>query len=98
MSGGAVVIRRQNQYMELFNRKGAVDAEHAIGVEEIGYRRNFIFNRMVSRGIFVECTSGRFYIDNEAAARFRAQRREKERIILGALVVFFVIYYLTRRR
>ncbi len=96
-SGGAVVIRRQNEYISIFTRLGAFDEEHALNLNEAGIRRSFVFERMCSRNIFIECRNGLFYIDVQAAELFKKNRRSKKYILLIITIIFLVIYYLTKR-
>lgn len=95
---GAVILRRQNRYMELFNKLGAVDPENSISIEEHGIRRSYIFRRMVDRGIFIECEKGWFYIDNQAAERFRVHRRFMAMAALAVMLVVLAIYFLAGGR
>ena len=96
-SGGAIVIRRQNEYMSIFTRFGAFDKEHAINLNEVGIRRSFVFKRMCSRKIFIECGNGLFYMDVQAAEHFKEHRRIKKYILLIITIIFLFIFYLTRR-
>lgn len=75
MSAGAAVIHKQNKLIRLFNEAGAVDAEHAISINKYAIRRNFIFERMISRGVFIECEPGIFYIDNTAVPMFEPVKK-----------------------
>lgn len=93
-SAASVVIRRQNQYIDRFNRLGATDAEHAIYPEEVNIRRSFLFIRMVDRGVFVPCQDGRYYIDNQAAVRFKDMRRQRLMAVLIVIIFMIIIVYL----
>jgi hypothetical protein len=89
---GAAVIRRQNQNIDLFNRAGAIDEEHSVLPEEIGVRKRPVFRLMAARGIFIECAPGRYYIDNQASERFKAQRHRRSLLILAAAAIIFLLY------
>jgi hypothetical protein len=73
---------------------GAVDEAHFIRLEEARIRRSYVFNRMVDRGIFIECVNGKFYIDNEAAERFKVMRRKRVVIALVVILVLMAVYFL----
>lgn len=96
-SGAAAVIRRQNEYIAIFTRLGAFDEKHAINLNEVGIRRNFVFERMCSRNVFIQCQNGLFYMDVQAAELFKTHRRNKKAILLIFTIILLVIIYLTRR-
>ncbi len=92
MSTAAVIMRKQNMYIDTFNRLGATSAEKAISLEEANIRRDYIFSRMVGRGIFIQCEDGKYYIDNQAADSL-AQLRRKSSIISALLILAILIMY-----
>ena len=100
MSGisGAVIIRKQNQYMDKFYRAGAVDGIHSINPKDIGIRNNLIFKRMVRREIFIDAGGGRYYMDIQRAREFKNLRRRRAMIALIIVVIFLVICYLLAGR
>ena len=73
MSGeaGAIIIMKQNKYIDLFNNLKAIDEEHSVALNDIGVRRGLVFNRMIAKGVFVECNDGKFYINNQTAINFK---------------------------
>jgi hypothetical protein len=75
MSAGAAVASKQNRYLRRFEAAGATDADHATTPEQAGCRSSFVFNGLVRRGIFVEVSDGRYYLDLEMAEAFRERRR-----------------------
>ena len=91
---GAIVIRKQNKYIDMFNKVGAIDATNSVSLSEIGIRRSFIFNRMVSRVVFNQCEDDKFYVDNIAAVFFKEYRRKKALILLVLVLVIVGISYL----
>ncbi len=94
MSGAAAVIHKQNSLIRFFNEVGAVDAEHAIFIREFNIRRSYVFERMVSRGVFVECEPGRFFIDNVMVPVFIQKRRSRALITLAVVLLIVALYYL----
>jgi hypothetical protein len=74
MSAAAAVIHKQNKLIGFFNEVGAVDPEHAIFIDAFNIRRSYVFERMVSRGVFLECEPGKFYIDNGMVPVFVQKR------------------------
>lgn len=75
MSGGAVIVRRQNQFIHAFRRAGAVSPDTARGLDELSLRESWVFRRMAARGVFVHADGGRWYISEPAAKAFVRRRR-----------------------
>lgn len=98
MSGATVVIHKQNKLIRLFNEAGAIDAEHAISISEIGVRRSLVFNKMVSRGILIECRPDFFYINNNEVPRFNEQRRIRGIIAVVVFLIICALYNLFGRK
>lgn len=95
---GVLTIARQNQYLNLFTQLCAIDREHAVTLEEAGIERSIIFNTMCARGIFIRCENNRFYMDTQAAMRFKAQRHRKKYILLIGLVIFLILSYIIKSK
>jgi hypothetical protein len=74
MSGGAIILIRQNQYIRRFRHAAAASPETAVYLENIGCRDSWIFQRMAARGVFVRIPDGRWYRDNAATASFIKRR------------------------
>lgn len=86
------IVLKQNKYIKLFNDLGAIDAEHAIFMNNRGIMGHHVFDRMVNRGVFIECEGGKFYMDVDAARRFRDLRRKRAIIaLLVALAIAFIL-------
>jgi hypothetical protein len=93
--GGASVIVKENQYMRVFRRAGAVDPDRARTLDELGVRETRIFRRMADRGVFVAAGNGAFYMDRDAAAEFVTRRRKRALfmlilVLLALLALFFL--------
>ncbi|HNQ90821.1 MAG TPA: hypothetical protein PKM73_19575 [Verrucomicrobiota bacterium] len=54
-------------------------------------RRSWVFDRMVSRGVFVGLDHDRFYMNQEAAGAFLAAQRRRILTVAGILLVMSVI-------
>lgn len=89
-STGLLIVLKQNKYIKLFSDLGAIDAEHAISMNNRGIMGHHVFDRMVRRGVFIECEHGKFYMDVNAAIRFRELRHKKG--IIAAIVVLAIIF------
>ncbi len=71
----AVAARKRRKILAAFRDAGALCAEDARTLEELGLKSSVILRRMVRTGVLVECGGGRYCLDEAAAAR--AQRRER---------------------
>jgi hypothetical protein len=70
MSATAVIILRRKKLVRRFTELGATSGDKAIPFEEVGMRRSWIFDQMVSHGVFVRADHDRFYMNEEAARSF----------------------------
>lgn len=93
MSGAAVVIHKQNRYIDQFIQHGAVNAEHSVLPEAIGVPTNYIFIRMSNRGVFVPLGDGTYYLDVKALAFFRESRRKRSLMVLFLVLILFLFYF-----
>ncbi|WP_234117924.1 hypothetical protein [Clostridium hydrogenum] len=92
-STGFATVIKQNKYMKLFSDLGAIDAEHAISMNNRGIMGHHVFDRMVNRGVFIECERGKFYMDVNAAIRFRELRHKRAIIaaVVGLAIIFVMV-------
>ena len=91
MSGGAVVIMRQNRLMRRSADAGITTSEAARMPRELGFQDGWVFRRMVSRGVFVPVEGDRLCMDQTAAREFVRQRRTR---ILWMIVAALVLWLL----
>ena len=68
MSAAAVIILRRKKFIRRFAEQGATCPDRAIPFEDVDMRRSWIFDQMVSRGVFVRAGNDRFYMNQEAAS------------------------------
>ncbi|MCP4642332.1 MAG: hypothetical protein GY851_17940 [bacterium] len=92
MSGGAVIVMRQNRYMRRFREAGATSADRAVTLDEIGCRDHWIFRRMVRRGVFVHLGEGRYFLDEAGASRFVRRRRTMMLVLLAVALALWIVY------
>ncbi len=78
----AAIIRR---IIRRFYQYNALNPAHALSIEELGLRRNHMFNRLIQRKVIIEPTQGRFYLDEENYARFR-----KDRLLIALIAIIIV--------
>lgn len=83
-----MILRRQNQYMRVFQERGATTPPNARSLEELGLRNSWIFRRMVSRGVFLTSANDRWFMSEAAADNFVRRRR---RNLIGIVAVILII-------
>jgi hypothetical protein len=95
MNGAAVIIRKQNKYIDQFIQHGAVSPEHSVLPESIGIPTNYIFIRMCRHGVFVPIGDGTYYLDVRTIAFFRESRRKRAMMVLFLVLILILLYYFT---
>ncbi len=95
MSGAAVIIHKQNKYIDQFIQHGAVNPEHSVLPESIGVPSNYIFSRLCDRGVFIPLGDGTYYLDVRTLAFFRASRRKGAMMALFLVLILVLFYYFT---
>ncbi|MCK6483041.1 MAG: hypothetical protein HUU22_15715 [Phycisphaerae bacterium] len=93
MTPAAMIIRRQNQYMRVFQERGATTPRNAQSLEELGLRNSWIFRRMVSRGVFLTSAGDRWFMSEAEADSFVRRRRWKLIGVVAVLLIIFCIYW-----
>jgi hypothetical protein len=94
MSAGAAVAAAYQRYKRAFIDAGATTAETAKTLAEVGCTNSRQFRWMVSDGIFVETSPGRFYFDAVNAPAIERRSRVKgfwiaavATLVIGVLVL-----------
>lgn len=80
-----------------FRALGATHPAAAILPAQHDIRESFVFRRLVQRGVLVAVGDGRYYLDEEAEARYRLQRQRLAMVLIGVALVLFVVSLLASR-
>ena len=94
MSAAAVILLRRRKFVRRFRERRATSPERAIPFADVGMRRSWIFDQMVSRGVFVDGGEDRYWMNEQAAEAFLAAQRKRALIVMGILLVLFLIFLL----
>ena len=86
----------QNRLIRRFRDATATDPKSATALADVGCRDTWIFRRMAARGVFIETTVGRYYMDEEAARRFVTFRRRRMLVFLTVVILLFALWLLLR--
>ena len=89
---GAVVVVHQNRLMRQFREAKATAPKSASTLTEIGCWNSWVFRRMVARGVFIEASAGRFYMDEEKARCFVKRRWQRMFIYLATVILLLVVW------
>jgi hypothetical protein len=89
---GAVIVVHQNRLMGKFREAKATTPKSASTLTDIGCRNSWVFRRMVARGVFIETSAGRFYMDEDVARWFVKRRWQRMLIFLAAAILLFVVW------
>lgn len=71
MPYAGVVLHRQHKYMALFMFKGAIDQEHAISPENLNIKKDALFEKMISIGLFNEYGNGHYFMNCDIAEKLK---------------------------
>lgn len=76
-------------YIHKFRQVDATSAENAMTLADLGLPDTWIFRRMVSKGVFVPCEEGRFYLQEAAVRGFI--KAERTRLAIGGLILLLLL-------
>ena len=88
----AIIIRRRKKFVRGFRERGATSLVRAIPFAEVGMRRSWIFDQMVSRGVFVAAGNDRFWMNEPVAEAFLEAQRRRALLVGAVLLVAFLIF------
>lgn len=91
MSAAAVIIMRRKRLIRRFREAGATAPERAIPFGEVGIRRSWIFDQMLSRGVFLEAGPDRYYVDERAAEAYLLAQRRWALMVVGVLLASLAV-------
>lgn len=98
MSAAAVIIVRRKRLIRRFSERGATSPDRAIPFADVGVRRSWIVEQMVSRGVFVSVGADRYYMNEQAAGEFLHAQRRRALVVTAILLVVFMIVILMSLR
>ncbi|MFZ4522950.1 MAG: hypothetical protein ACOYNC_14670 [Bacteroidales bacterium] len=93
-----IIASLTRKVFKQFEQRGALSPDRAITLEEIGPSRQFIIRRLISHGVIVETSSGKFYLNQENRAAYNSLRRKKAIIALGVMLLAMAVYLLLGQR
>jgi hypothetical protein len=97
MSAGTVILLQMRRIVRRFREAGATNAGAAIVPSQYDIRQSFAFERLVKYGVLVAVDHERFYMDEEAEAKFRKQKRFIVFVILTLVILGIIISLLVSK-
>jgi hypothetical protein len=88
---GAVITVRRREFVRRFREHGATSADRAIPFASVGMRQSWLFDQMVSQGVFVPVGEDRVYLNGPMAKAFLAAKRRRALIGAAILLVLFLL-------
>lgn len=85
-----IVALRFKLFVRRFTDTGTTYPQVAKTPEELNIRRRMLFNRLLHRGVLIETSPGRFYLDENNLIEYKKVRRSWALIILGILILFIL--------
>ena len=95
MSAGTVLLIQMRRIVRVFRDAGATHPAAAIIPAQHGLRQSFAFQKLVRKGVLIAVNAERYYMDEEAEAKYRKQRQSIVLVIMllllaGLLISLFV--------
>ena len=92
MNVATIVVAKQNQYLRKFEQRDATDPERARSLDDLDCSESIVLRKLMRHGVIRETADGRYYLDGEAASRFR--QRRGGRVLLALLIVVTLVIVL----
>lgn len=85
-----IVALRFKFFVRRFTDTGTTNPQSAKTLEELNLRRRMFFNRLLNRGVLIETSPGRYYLDENNLIEYKKVRRTWALIILGILILIIL--------
>lgn len=92
-----VLLIRMKRIVQAFRRANATHPGRAIIPSEHGVREGLAFRRLVQRGVLVTVNAQRYYMNEDAEARYRKQRQRVVLIVTLFGLALFILTWITWR-
>jgi hypothetical protein len=90
---GAIVAAQFRKIVRSFQTREAFSSSTARTKEELGVRQNFIFRRLVRKGVIIESGNDKFHLDRNRLDQYLQMRRKIVQFILLAIALALLIAY-----
>jgi hypothetical protein len=94
VSAAAGIIVRRKRLIRRFREQGASSPDRALPFADVGVRRSWVFDSMVSRGVFLPVGEDRYYMNEQATGESLHAQRRRARVVTAILFVGFMIVML----
>jgi hypothetical protein len=90
----AIIAIKIRKITGRFKEHGAVTPDSALPLETIGVSKHFLLSRLIRRGVIMEGSQDKYYLNEENLALFNRNRRTKAVIVLTLMIIAISIYLL----
>jgi hypothetical protein len=88
----AVIAIKIRKIIDHFKQHGAVTPDRSQPLEKLGLSKSHLMRRLIRRGVIIEISPGKYYLNEDNLAVFNQNRRTRAGIILVILIVAIAIY------
>jgi hypothetical protein len=88
---GAIVAAQFRKIVRSFQTREVYSSAKALSIEELGVHHNFIFRRLVRKGVIIESGPGKYYLNRDRLEQYVQWRRKIVLFILLAMVLAVLI-------
>jgi hypothetical protein len=95
-AAAAIILLKERQVVEAFERAGATSPEHAMDPAHIGVEQDGIgWRRLRDHAVVRETSpgSGRYYLDVEVWHALRRMRRRMLAVLLAIMIVLALVFF-----
>jgi hypothetical protein len=98
MSAAAVIVLRRKKFVRRFRKHGATSPARAIPLADLEMRRSWVFDQMVSRGVFIAAGNDTYWMNEQVADAFLEAQRRRALVVGAILLVAFLIFIVVSTR
>jgi hypothetical protein len=90
----AIIAIKVHKILERFKQHGAVTPDSALPLEKIGVSKRLVLQRLIRRGVIMEVTPDKYYLNKENLAVYNRNRRTRAAIVVVFIIIALVLYVL----
>lgn len=94
----AILILKEEELVAHMRLARALSPDTAKSPDDMGVDARRALARLMRHGVIHEASAGRFYLDEAAWDRFRSKRRNRVGILVGAVILTVIAFYLLSAR
>jgi hypothetical protein len=88
----AVIAIKIRKIIDRFKQHGAVNPDHAVYPDSIGISDNLLFRKLTRRGVIMETSPGKYYLNEENLLIYNRNRRTRATVVVLVIIIAFILY------